>query len=464
MTIWLPEIDDRQGPRYKAIADALADDVADGGLTAGDRLPTHRDLAYRLGVTVGTISRAYAEAESRGLVYGQVGRGTFVREPRQAGAAEATFAYAASDESGLIDLSLNLPAAGDRGERLAATLADLAAGPDLSSLVGFGPEGGSHRHRAAGAEWMAKLGVEPAPSRVLVCNGAQHAMAIVFAALCRPGDTVLVEELTYPGIKGVADLLNLRLRGLPLDAEGLRPDALEDACRNGDGNVLYCVPSYQNPTTAYMSDERRDAIAEIARRHGLTVVEDDVYGFQHPAPAAPLVSRLPNQCCYVTSASKVLGPGMRVGYAMLPEHLVEAARAAIRATCWMTAPLNAEIVSRWIEDGGADDLIAWHREEAGRRAEMAYQALAGLPFRHQTGAYHMWLDLPPPWRVDELVDAAAGRGVRLIPPDPFLVGRGHRPHGVRLSLGSPSRGDLARGLDIVAGILAEAPRAAPAIV
>ena len=182
-----------------------------------------------------------------------------------------------------------------------------------------------------------------------------------------------------------------------------------------------------------MSDERRDAIAEIARRHGLTVVEDDVYGFQHPAPAAPLVSRLPDQCCYVTSASKVLGPGMRVGYAMLPEHLVEAARAAIRATCWMTAPLNAEIVSRWIEDGGADDLIAWHREEAGRRAEMAYQALAGLPFRHQTGAYHMWLDLPPPWRVDELVDAAAGRGVRLIPPDPFLVGRGHRPHGVRLS-------------------------------
>lgn len=311
---------------------------------------------------------------------------------------------------------------------------------------------------------MGKLGVDPAPDRVLVCNGAQHAMAVVFAALCRPGDTILVEELTFPGIKGIADLLNLRLRGLPLDDQGLRPDALEDACRNGEGSVLYCLPSFQNPTTAYMGDERRDAIADIARRYGMMVVEDDVYGFQHSDPAAPLVDRLPDQCCFVTSASKVLGPGLRVGYAMVPDRLLEPARAAIRATCWLTAPLNAEIVSRWIEDGRADDLILWHREEAGRRARMAYDALDGLSYHHNMGAYHLWLEVPSPWRVDELVEAAAAEGVHLIPPDPFLVGRGQRPHAMRLSLGAPARDDLARGLDIIARILAGAPRDTPAIV
>src|SRR5437762_14239985 len=157
MTIWRPDLRRRSGPRYAAIAEALAEDAAEGRLRPGVRLPTHRDLAGTLGVTVGTVTRAYAEAARRGLVSGEVGRGTFVRA-----VAGPALSAPPPDGRALIDLSANLPPAGAEGVEaatLSRTLAALARRRDLARLLAYPPEGGLPSHRAAGAEWVGRAGL-----------------------------------------------------------------------------------------------------------------------------------------------------------------------------------------------------------------------------------------------------------------------------------------------------------------
>jgi len=309
MTSWAPEIRQRKGPRYLAIAEALADDAGAGRLRPGARLPTHRELADRLGLTVGTVTRAYAEAARRNLISGEVGRGTFVRGPAARFATAPGGLYA---DPGLIDLSANHPPTGP-GDGEAVTLARalkaLAGRKDLARLLDYPPPGGAHEHRAAGAEWARRSGLEVTADRVLVSSGNQHGMTAVLAALLSPGDLVLTEALTYPGMKNLAGLLSLHLQGVALDEQGMRPDALAAACRARSPKALYCVPTLQNPTTSIMSEERRRQIAAVAREHGVLIVEDDVHGRIPERAPRPLSAFAPERAVYLTGTSKVLARG-----------------------------------------------------------------------------------------------------------------------------------------------------------
>jgi DNA-binding transcriptional MocR family regulator len=463
MTIWAPALQGRSGPRYLAIAEALADDVAGGRLRPGARLPTQRDLADRLGVTVGTVGRAYAEAAQRGLLSGEVGRGTFVR------ATGSEHGLPASRPAhGLVDLSVNHPPLTkpeQKGALLAKALQSLSRRADLSRLLGYPPDGGAPEHRAAGAAWIAGAGLEATPDNVLVSSGSQHGMAAVFAALLRPGDLVLTEALTYTGMKALAGLLHLRLQGLPLDDQGLRPDAFQAACRAGAVKALYCVPTLQNPTTAVLPESRRKEIATIARAHGVTIVEDDVHGRLHADPPAPIASFAPDITCYLTGTAKSVAPGLRIGFMLAPKELVPRIAAGIRATTWMAAPLMAEIASLWIKDGTAEQIVKAKRQEAAARQRLAAAVLGRFDVQSHPGAYHVWLQLPEPWRSETFAEEAIRRGVAVTPAQAFLVGRIATPHAVRVCLGTPADRDRLEGaLRILAGILEESPQAGPAVV
>ena len=455
MTIaWSPDIGARRESRYLAIANALAEDIEAGRLPPGGRLPTHRDLADQLGVTVGTVSRAYAEAARRGLLSGEVGRGTFVR----AGPAEP--GRGSRDGSGYIDLALNHPPV-LTSERpslgLRASFQALAARPDLGELLDYPADGGSPAHRAGGAEWIRRAGVAADPAHVLVCSGSQHALTTALATLFRPGDLVLTESLTYPGVKAAATLLSLRLQGLPLDAFGLRPDAFEAACDAGGVKGLYCVPTIQNPTTSVMPESRRAEIAAIARAHGVMIVEDDLHALLPSERPKPLAAHAPELACYITSTSKTLAPGLRIGYLLGPPALTERLASAIRATTWSASPLTAEIVTAWIRDGTADAILEERRQEAAARQELASQVLAGLEFEAHRVGPHVWLHLPEPWRSGAFAVQVRRRGVSVTPAEAFAVGRGSVPHAVRLSLGGPrNRAELRRALELVRDTI-EAP-------
>jgi len=447
MTMWTPDVEGFPGPRYLAIVEGLARDMASGALTGGSRLPTHRDLADRLGVTVGTVSRAYAEAARRGLVSGEVGRGTFVR----GGVPDDT------ESDGVVDLAQNHPPetpARPHQAALAASLAAFAGKGDLRTLLDYPAAGGNAADREAGALWIGRAGVEAAPERVLVCTGSQHGLTVVLATVMQPGDLLLTESLTYAGLKSVAGLLHLKLVGLPVDHHGLRPDAFEDACRTGRPRALYVIPTLHNPTTAVMPLERRREIAEIAERHDVSIVEDDVHGLLPETRPVPLAALAPGRTHFLTSTSKTLAPGLRIAYVLAPADMVSRLTDGLRATTWAVAPLTAALASSWIAKGTADELLASRRQEARARQTLAREILAGADYDSQPEAYYLWLRLPEPWRRDSFAAVLRARGVALTSAEAFAVGRSPAPHAVRLCLGAArSRDELRRGLGLVADVL-----------
>jgi DNA-binding transcriptional MocR family regulator len=463
MTIWRPtlETDRRTGPVYLAIADQLARDLDAGKLKPGDRLPTHRDLAWKLGVTVGTVTRAYAEAERRGLIAGEVGRGTYIRER----GADAPAAAPPLADDGFVDLARSFPS--DTRPHLAVgrVLTELASAPELPQLLGYAANLGLTAHRGAGAEWLKLRGLDVAPGEVAVTNGAQHAMTVAVGAVARAGDVVLTEQLTFYGMKALATMLSLRLHGVAMDEHGLLPEALDAACRQFSPKALYCIPTLQNPTAAVMPAERREAIAEICRRHGVVIVEDDIYGFLIPDAPPPLSRFSPDNSIYIASLSKSLAAGLRVGYIHAAPPLVDRIASGLRTTTWMATPLMAEIAARLIRSGEAVRLAQAQRAEAIARQAIAVERLAGFELATHPASFHVWLKLPEPWRREEFTVQARQRGVGVASAEAFAVGRAPVPHAVRLGLSAArDRAALDRALTILATLLREPPDRGIALV
>jgi DNA-binding transcriptional MocR family regulator len=455
VTSWTPDLRRHSGPRYLAIAQALGEDVASGRLERGARLPTHRDLALQLGVTVGTVSRAYAEAERRGLIAGEVGRGTYVRDP----AVPVRHQMPARIEAdGLIDLAFNSLAIPEDEEALRHALAAIAQQSDAGTLLRYAPHAGLEAHRRAGAAWLGRFGVDAPAERTIITAGGQHAMAVILAALVEPGEMLAVERFSYPGIVALARLLRVPLEGVAMDEHGAMPDSLDQLCRRRRVRGFYTMPNLHNPTAGVMPAARRAEIAEVARRHGITVIEDDVYGCLIPDAPPPLTTLLPDQSIYFTSVSKSLSAGLRVGYALPPPMLHDRLVMAVRSFSWMAAPLNAEIATRWIDDGTADRLVMARRREVATRQAMIREVLAGASWSGDPRAAHIWLHLPLPWRAAEFAVEARRRGVLLVPADTFAINGDAPPNDVRICLGGPlDRTSFRRGLEVVATLLRGAP-------
>ncbi|MCW2236603.1 aminotransferase-like domain-containing protein [Azospirillum canadense] len=447
MTDWTPDLSGRQGPRYRAIADALADDVAGGRLPAGTRLPTHRDLAYTLGVTVGTITRAYAEAEKRGLIGGEVGRGTFVQGHKLLTQPSDPFSWSPALEPSIVNMTAITPEHKLTAQALGPTLAAIGASPNIATLLEYSPHAGLPAHRAAVAKWLARQHrVSAGPDNVLLTIGAQNAMAVAIAAVARPGDVVLTERLTNYGMKTLATVEGYHLEGIAIDEHGVVPDAFDSACRRLAPKALYLVPTMHNPTAAVMPAARRQEIADIARRHGVVLVEDDVFGFLLREPK-PIQAIAPDITIYVSSLSKSVSAGLRVGFVVAPPSMVPRVEAVIRALQYSTPPLPAEVAARWITDGSADRFAEFQRSEAAARQQLARSILPADVVCGHPAAQHLWLVLPEPWRRDDFIAEAARRNAKVTGGDVFAVGRAGAPHAVRVGLCCPSnRDDLARGL------------------
>jgi DNA-binding transcriptional MocR family regulator len=451
MTNWQPELSTHRGPIYRAIADALAADIRAGRLPVGTRLPTHRDLAWNLKVTVGTVTRAYAEAERRGLISGEVGRGTYVRP---IGTAPEVTLRNAPQGPDFVDLGLNRPQTGEEPKLVAKGLREIAESPELEELLQYQPHAGREIDRTAGARWIERGGVAADPERVLVTQSGQNAVASVLSALTQPGDTVAVESLTYPGVRSAASLLSLRLAPVAMDEEGLLPESFAALCRSGTVKALYTLPSLHNPTATVLSEERRRAVAEIAETHGVALVEDDVYGFLLDKPPTPMAALAPERGFYITSTSKSLAPGLRIGYVQAPTEAMERVSAALRATIYMATPLMAALATRWIEDGTADRLVAEKRAEAAERQRLAREILAGARLTGHPAATHVLLWLPEGWRAEAFEAAARRAGVGVTAATAFWLGRTNPPNAVRLCLGTPlRRADMLRAVERIAALL-----------
>ena len=451
MADWRPEIAEGPEPLYERLVSALRADIASGVLGPGDKVPPQRDLAHRMGIGLGTVTRAYAEATRRGLLRAQVGSGSYVSMAENPGVGPA---------SGPVDMTRTTIPAGPAATRLSATLAQLRRRPDLLEHLAYAPPEGFEAHRRAGAAWLQRAaGLHTADWRRLVCTGGgQQAMALVFGHLCRPGDTVMTEAATFFGFKSLAEVLGLKLQGLAMDSEGLLPEAVDRAAATGL-RVLYLMPTLQNPTTRLMSPARRAEIAAVARRRDLLLVEDDSYAVYGPGPANPPIATLaPERSWYVGALSKGLAPGLRAGFLVAPsETEVDRLIRRIHALYYAPAGLGSLVGTQWIEDGTADDIAAETRAEFARRLTLAREVLGdALETPPLPATPHIWL--PMDELAAERVAARAHRsGVEVTPPsaplvDPALCS------GLRLCLGgAQDLSTLERGLRVVASALGTGP-------
>ncbi len=445
MSEWVPDFQAMSGPHYLAIADALEADMASGRIRAGTRLLPQRDLAQKLKLSVGTVSRGYAEAERRGLISSEIGRGTYVLRQNP-----SSMIGTRSGQTRLINLSLNVPPYTGEDEVLAKTFAEVSADTIFSDLLNYLPHQGLRDHRLAIVAWFAASGINVYADQILITHGAQHAISLAAGLLIRAGDPLVTEQLTYSGVISLANYAGYRLVGVSLDRFGVVPDALDTVLTKTKARAVYLMPTLQTPTGAVLPKDRRKQIADIIRKHDAYLIEDDAYGFLCKDSLPPISEFIPDRSFYVASFAKCLSPGLRLGAMSVPDQFRDRAVNAMRATGWMAAPLMAEVLTRLIDNGQLAKQIELKRKHAQARQSIGLETLGKyIEDKPKIPSFHFWIDLPEGRSASDVLGYAAQRGVTLGLPA-SVPDINAEILGLRLCLGSPkSEADLEHALGIV---------------
>lgn len=457
--MWDPVLPSSPLPLYERLVLAMMDDIKTGRLQSGARLPPQRDLAFRLGISVGSVTRAYEEAARRGLILAHVGRGSFVRGDVPEGpnlpAADPQL-MPRRDRNAPIDLRHNIPPFVPLLTELNAALSGLAVAGGLGPALHYAPAAGLPSVRGAAAQWLASAyGLAVAPEDLIQCNGGQHAIALVFSSFCKTGETILCESSSFYGARLAAEHLGLRLHGLPMDDEGLRPDAVEQAARQTGSRLLFTLPTLHNPTTRTMSDQRRRQIAAIARAQDLLIFEDDAY-YAYSERPPQIAVYAPERTIYLASLSKAYCPGLRLAFLALPPRLPrERLMQGIRALGYCPPALGALVFSDWVAQGRLAAIAQSIQVEAATRWALARTLLGGLIA--PAGALcspHAWLPMPA-MEAERMTARLLRAGVDVTPPETSVISnRADTDTGLRLCLGAPAtRDELERALVIITAAL-----------
>lgn len=457
---WLPDLEAYPGPRYKALVTAIKTAIDAGDLAEEERLPPQRLLADALGVTTGTVTRAYSEAERRGLVAARVGSGTYVL-PKNPPQKPDFYHLEEGREDGSIDLSLSLMVpSSERVKTFYQALQQVAEDPEqLAAALAYQSERGQTRYLQVFVDWLARMGVEVRSEQLVVTDGGQHAMFIALQTLMAPGDLLVSDRFTYPGAIAAARQLHLRHQGVPMDSEGMDMEALERLCQQQSPKAVYVMPDLNNPTGCRMSLARRQQLAELAERYDFWILEDSVQFLPEAFRLPRMADLIPERTLYLFSTSKILAGGLRVGLIAAPEDLLPGLMASLRAHCWMAPPLMVALTCAWIESGNAERLLEWQWQEVHARQQLLADIFVDQNFSSHPYGFVVWLQLPEGWRASEFVRAAAEVGVRLLSAEPFCVGTQAAPQAVRLCVSPPAeRSQLEEGLRRLYRLLTSPPQ------
>jgi DNA-binding transcriptional MocR family regulator len=418
-------------PRYRAIADQLAERIRSGALRPGTQLPTVRALMGEHGVALATAARVYNTLESTGLVVGEMGRGTFVRDtslPRDLGLQQAA-------EAGAIDLTFNYPLLPGQAELLRQALRNIASSGDLEALLHSAPHGGRPHERETAAKHLRNRGIRVPGAQVLIVNGAQQGLATAVMALLKPGDVLAVDALTYPGIKALAVAHRLELLAIPIADGKTDLDALAASCKRRPVRAVYSMPTLHNPLGSVMPIAERKRLVAMAEQHNFLLIEDGAYAFlAEPAPK-PLFMLAPNRTVYVSGLSKSVASGLRIGFVAAPAALMPALEQAVRVSTWSTPSIAVELGCRWIEEGVVDDLEDLKRKDAQQRQRLVRRIFGGIDLITHPNSYYFWLPLPEDERAESVAAALKRDNVLVTTAEPFSA-TSSAPNALRVALGS----------------------------
>ncbi len=450
MPLWKPRI--AAGARYKhqGIVDALQADIAARLLTSGDMLPPQREIARQLGIDLTTVTRALNEARRLDLIEARTGSGTFVKTRP----AQPTPATPVAE----LDLSMNIPpqpAEADLHNRIARDVSSLLAGTS-SQFLSYQETTGTQATRHAAAQWLTpRFGGTPSTDRLLIAGGAQSALFAICSLVAAKG-SICAGALTYPGLKSVAATLGLTLYPLAMDEQGIMPEAFEECCRSRTPKALYVVPSIDNPTTATMPLLRRQAIAAIAGRYKIAIIEDDPYAELLDRPLPAMATLAPDFTWHIATLSKCATPALRIAYVVCPSALdVLKLASSLRASNPGASPLLAALTTSWIESGTLQQIALAIKEESRARQSLAATILKNWTYAAEPAGHHLWLTLPAQWNAADFTALARRSGLGIVPASAFSIG-GSSDKAVRVSLGAaPDRARLEQGLLLLDRLLHE---------
>ncbi len=446
---WFPTLILNTRSIGSSLIEALESDIRSGCLQPGEKLPPQRELADRLGINLSTVARAFRACELKGLIHGVVGRGTFVSSDTRVSLSLVSEQH----HSGIIDMGQVLPLS-CQDSILAGWVQEMLPKLNVERLIQYPEMGGYRHHREIGAEWLKRFGVLCEAEDVIITAGSQNALASCLLALFTPGDRIAVDALTYPGFKSLAALIGLRLIPIDITPEGMSAEGLRNACKGEEIKGIYLMPEVQNPTTGFMTESRREEIADIIRKHNLILLEDDAYSYTSAIERSPVCALVPEHGIYVGGTSKLLGPGFRISFVKVPSAYRMAVENGLLNTTWMASPINAEIITRLIDGGYGEKAIAMKQGEAALRSKLAAERLGRFDVKVRENGFFAWLSLPDGRIGSEFEKSARAAGVQVFCAEKFAVGSAAVPPAVRISLsGTATLAELDRGLRILETLL-----------
>ena len=459
MTSWSPKFDSNEGsgPKYEQLVSLLIKDINAGIVETGQLLPPQRQLAADLGVSIGTVARAYKEAETRGLVSGRVGHGTevIVKAGQAANTPDQPMGLSALGglDNVAVNLSENEPSAELSHGALSSALSHPAFTQRLKHETGYAPPAGRPSHRRLLSGWIERYGSVIPWESTLVCHGAHHGLSLALRALCRESDVVLVEGNTYFGFVALARSLGLHLAAVPMDDEGMRADKFEEIAAQHPGSVLYVMPTLHNPTTRTMGEIRRHEVAKIAQKYDIKIVEDDTYRALADAPPTPLLQLAPERTINVVGLSKVIAPSLRTGCIAIPDaalfrQVMRVAQAESHAASSLAMTLSATLLETGLAQAARDQLVA----DTQKRLRIVEQVFASdVIFESASGAHHIWLPMTG-LDAERVCFEALRTSIALTPPT--TLGFDSNDAGLRICTGACSLSELSSSLAIIRSLIA----------
>jgi len=456
MTNWLPDISRGSGPLYIRLADKIEADIGEGVLPPGAKLPPQRNLAFDVGVTIGTVTRAYNLVRERGLVSGEVGRGTFVLNRETAGPAETERpspihdgTRASAKEPG--KLRMDTTSAPELGQ--AAIIQDLLGTITRShpDKIGDYTRQWPAHWREAGSRWLSAAGWRPDPASVVPTLGVHAAIMAVIAATTAPGDKIAFEQLTYSSISRSANLIGRRSAVFRTDEHGADPEDFERLCAQQHPKLAFLMPVLHNPTLSAVQHHRLKAIADIARRYNVWLIEDSIYGTLMENAPTPLAAIAPERTFHVGGLSKAVAAGLRSGWVACPPHFAPRVQTAHKMVTGGIPFMLAELGAQIVNTGQADAIRAKVRVEIAAREALAREIFAGLDFSSHRNAPFLWMKIPEPWLSGPFKQVAANEGVLVDDEDEYKPGRTDQTfHRIRVGFSQPkSREEVASGFSII---------------
>ncbi len=446
---WKPNISTISGPLYKALADLLEEDIQNGTLKPGDKLPPQRELADFLDVNLSTISRAFKLCEQKGLISGAIGKGTYISSDAN---VNSTLLNPANTKN-LIEMGATYPPYA-QNKYVIKFIENMLHQPNSDKFLEYSSPCGTLPQRLSGVKWLKKLNLNATEENVLLASGGQNALCAVLSSLFQSGERIGTDPLIYSGLKTLAKMLGIQLVPIMQEMNEMSPIALKNYCKNNELKGIYLIPDHQNPTTHSMSLKTRKEIADIAKEYNLIIIEDGINSMLIENHIAPIAALAPDQTIYISSISKVLCAGLRVSFIATPHIYKKSLESALYNINMMVSPFNAEIVHQLINSPIGDKIVRERRNMIIERSTLTDTILNDFEILGDKYCNFRWLLLPEGWNGKIFETCAKNAGVQVYCAERFAIGNASVPAAIRISITAPKDlAELKRGLNIVKSIL-----------